>query len=534
MSQADELLNGLVNEATALEDEPHIVIREDRTIEVPDSLRRIGVQHDHDVETVTFDCPRYWDEHDFLDMKIFIHYMRSDGKIGRYLTTNLVADSNNANVVHFDWTISRNVTRVFGDLSFIACAKQVDSDGEEKVHWNSELNKDMYVSEGLEPDVIEESDPDVITQLLTRMDLVEKTDPVVAVKYYTDAKEVAEEAKAEHKKLIDDIATERARLDRYLNDISTGQVRNTTTELDGIFTEGHAEAHVKSNGANAIFTLRSLDKIAIENDPGMFNNRLFLLEQEELYPLDFIRHRLDSIAEFNEFTLSPYAGISLNKQDGHWRAIYEKSSNASGTPMIMADDGSSKNIIIRVHSVKAVWDGAPFSFDSAAVTIHRDVKDYPLYQTDEVCDILAETDGLTGMTIKFNDQCPAGTRVEMLFDLLDPTVESKVDLVIAPNAVYLEGSGACLITEPLSIPYPLANRTDPIPSDELYDIRIDVDGKTHLTAGEAVRSQHRKTKELVENLMNIFGGSDGDVGSGGNTGSSNIGVVGKTLVIRRA
>ena len=39
--------------------EPHIVIDDDRYIAVPKKLRRLAVQHDHNVETVTFDCPRY-------------------------------------------------------------------------------------------------------------------------------------------------------------------------------------------------------------------------------------------------------------------------------------------------------------------------------------------------------------------------------------------------------------------------------------------------------------------------------------------
>ena len=60
MSGAEELLN---REATTylarLEAEPHIVIGEDRFITVPSELKRIAVQYDHNIETVTFDCPRY-------------------------------------------------------------------------------------------------------------------------------------------------------------------------------------------------------------------------------------------------------------------------------------------------------------------------------------------------------------------------------------------------------------------------------------------------------------------------------------------
>ena len=44
--------------------EPHIVIDSHRAITVPEQLKRIAVQFDHNFETVTFDCPRYWDGHD--------------------------------------------------------------------------------------------------------------------------------------------------------------------------------------------------------------------------------------------------------------------------------------------------------------------------------------------------------------------------------------------------------------------------------------------------------------------------------------
>ena len=64
MSQAEELLDSISVDDIALytadpETEEHIVVGSDRFITVPNSLKRIGVQYDHNIETVTFDCPRY-------------------------------------------------------------------------------------------------------------------------------------------------------------------------------------------------------------------------------------------------------------------------------------------------------------------------------------------------------------------------------------------------------------------------------------------------------------------------------------------
>lgn len=170
MSQADELLNTLSTGAPSLqlanpETEPHIVVGDDRFISVPAELQRIAVQYDHDVETVTFDCPRYWDDLDMSDLSIYINYMRKDRVVGVYKATDISVDTANDRIMHFNWKISRNVTEVVGQLKFLICIKKGDADGNEVNHWNSELNTEMYISEGLEAgEGFFDSYPDIITQ----------------------------------------------------------------------------------------------------------------------------------------------------------------------------------------------------------------------------------------------------------------------------------------------------------------------------------------------------------------------------------
>lgn len=164
MSQAEELLNTL--EETYPGTEGHIVIGSDRYIVVPEELKRIAVQHDHAIETVTFDCPRYWDDHDMSSMTIYINYMTAGGMIGTFRAENVSVDETDSAIMHFDWTITRNVTLIPGKIVFLVCVKKTDTDGIEKNHWNSELCKDCYVSEGLECDeeTIVELLPDLVTQ----------------------------------------------------------------------------------------------------------------------------------------------------------------------------------------------------------------------------------------------------------------------------------------------------------------------------------------------------------------------------------
>ena len=170
MSKADELLNSLSENDISLqlanpETEPHIVIGEDRIISVPEELRRIAVQYDHDVETVTFDCPRYWDGLDMSELSIYINYMRKDRYVACYKATDIVVDNADPNIMHFNWTVSRNVSEVKGELKFLVCIKKGDSEGYEVNHWNSELNTEMYISEGLEvePSIFDPY-PDIISQ----------------------------------------------------------------------------------------------------------------------------------------------------------------------------------------------------------------------------------------------------------------------------------------------------------------------------------------------------------------------------------
>lgn len=176
MSQAEELLNNLSSEDIALftvnpVTEEHIVVDDDRYISVPEPLKRIAVQHDHNVETVTFDCPRYWDNNDLSEMYIYINYMRSDRVKGRYLAKNVRIDTNDLKMLHFEWTIGNEITEVNGNIAFLVCAVKTDTEGNEEIHWNSEINNQMFISNGLEcAESIVNMYPDIINELLSKMD----------------------------------------------------------------------------------------------------------------------------------------------------------------------------------------------------------------------------------------------------------------------------------------------------------------------------------------------------------------------------
>lgn len=192
MSQADLLLNRLsANNAPAVYTtnpriEGHIVIGADRFITVPEKLKRIAVQFDHEIETVTFDCPRYWDEHDMSEMVVYIIYMRPDGVIGSYICDEVAVNPINANTINFNWTIRQDVTVASGTLNFLVCVKKSDEEGNLTNHWNSEICSDMYISKGMEfsPETdpeYAEIYPDIYTRLVARLNLINKIEPLTFV-----------------------------------------------------------------------------------------------------------------------------------------------------------------------------------------------------------------------------------------------------------------------------------------------------------------------------------------------------------------
>lgn len=167
MSQATDLLNSLSNEGTIGPSvEEHFVVGTDRFIYIPDDLRKIGVAGDKDINTVTFDCPRYWDGVDISEFTMYINYMRPDNSPSKYHATVMI-DEEDESILHFDWTFSDHALEYKGTLTFLLCAKEIDENGIETRHWNSERNSDLVISEGMEVDeAIITLYPDIITQIL--------------------------------------------------------------------------------------------------------------------------------------------------------------------------------------------------------------------------------------------------------------------------------------------------------------------------------------------------------------------------------
>lgn len=149
MSKAEDLLNSLTEPGIATlsmdtPTEPHIVINYDKTLTVPADLKHVAVVGEHNSKTVIFDCPRYWGDCDLSTMSVQVIYRKPGGKDEPVTVTNLRVDELDESLIHFDWTLTKNVTATEGYLTIMVCAR--DSQNRE---WHSRINRELFIDEGL-------------------------------------------------------------------------------------------------------------------------------------------------------------------------------------------------------------------------------------------------------------------------------------------------------------------------------------------------------------------------------------------------
>lgn len=153
---------------------------ETRTINVPDSEKLFGARQDMDVERKYFKCPRIvGDNIDLFEHEIFINYVPSkqDGsydakeEVQCYWCRDLAVEGD---FVTFSWKLSENVTRSAGYIAFAVYAKTIDEYGNLQTKWHTTIaigNVLDTLPDGEEWVTVY---PDIVMQLLERMDEVEK------------------------------------------------------------------------------------------------------------------------------------------------------------------------------------------------------------------------------------------------------------------------------------------------------------------------------------------------------------------------
>lgn len=163
---------------------------ETRVISVPASEILFGVETDKDVERKHFRCPKIvGDGIDMSKHQIYISYITSDstgksfsGDAGLYFCEDVAVDGDD---ITFSWQLSGNVFSSAGFIAFKVLAAKTDGENVQ-TRWNTVPAVGtvlMTVPDGMD---IGETYPDIVTQLLERMEGVEKIATEEAMQGYVN------------------------------------------------------------------------------------------------------------------------------------------------------------------------------------------------------------------------------------------------------------------------------------------------------------------------------------------------------------
>lgn len=193
---AEELLNSISkNQVSVLSEDDGIFVidAEARTITVPDSERLFGVEGDKDVERKYFQCPKIvGDNIDLSQHQIYVSYVFTTTENntvfptignGLYHCEDVEVSGDN---ITFSWLLSGNVFANPGFIAFKVMAKKSEGD-ELKTKWNTAPAIGTVLLTVPDGEEIAEEYPDIINQLLTKMESVEQIATPEAMQGYVNA-----------------------------------------------------------------------------------------------------------------------------------------------------------------------------------------------------------------------------------------------------------------------------------------------------------------------------------------------------------
>ena len=168
LAQADVYSTGETGEYCMLESDTS------RVVVIPDRYKTFGVEGDNRAERIKFKFPKVvGDNIDLSSLNLRINYQNAQGGLDKYIVETVLETEDDH--VFFTWLIQDGVTPKSGPIYFVVQAVKVTSNGNIEKKWSTTLNKIGQVLEGLEVDeTIEQENPDIIEQILARLDELEE------------------------------------------------------------------------------------------------------------------------------------------------------------------------------------------------------------------------------------------------------------------------------------------------------------------------------------------------------------------------
>ena len=140
-----------------------------RLVTVPDNYKKLGVESDEKAKRIWFRFPKLVGNNgvDLSAIGVRINFRNANGDGDIYIVEDLTTDGD---YVTFSWELTRKVTAYKGNVSFVVCAVKSATDGTIKNEWNTTLNKECEVLEGLEvTEQIAQENPDIIEYILANL-----------------------------------------------------------------------------------------------------------------------------------------------------------------------------------------------------------------------------------------------------------------------------------------------------------------------------------------------------------------------------
>lgn len=175
MPSVEELLSQTSEDETNLETyadsgiEYCTVDDDTRLVTIPDKYKKLGVESDEKVKRIWFRFPKLVGNNgvDLSAIGVRVNYRNANGDGDIYIVEDLTTDGD---YVTFSWELTRKVTAYKGNVSFVVCAVKSATDGTIKNEWNTTLNKECEVLEGLEvTEQIAQENPDIIEYILANL-----------------------------------------------------------------------------------------------------------------------------------------------------------------------------------------------------------------------------------------------------------------------------------------------------------------------------------------------------------------------------
>lgn len=167
---------------------------ESRQIEIPPSIKLLGVMSDDGVQKLKFAMPRFYNDIDLSIYTVYVNYENAKGSRNSYIVMDKVAT---ADTITFTWVVQRAVVEYPGTVKFIVCLRKTDAYGTIDSEFNTAIAS-LSVLDGIEPPqgyVTDEKQDEyagiAYLAIQQALDTELKGDPgytpVKGVDYYTDS-----------------------------------------------------------------------------------------------------------------------------------------------------------------------------------------------------------------------------------------------------------------------------------------------------------------------------------------------------------